>query len=217
MAFCPECGKPATAGASKCVHCGTELTAPKEKVAGGGRFKGTMMMQSAPGVATPAAAAAPAAPAVAAPAVSVTPVPAAPAASTVPKPSLKGTMVAGIAPPVAPSVAAVPPSAAAPAPAPEATRQKLAFAATQPQQAAYQLPQTPAHAEPEAKKFLPGDPMAQGQSAPRASMTHRGSDPNTAEGNKTWLYVGLGCLGMVVIGGIGVLIALRLGLAHFGK
>jgi hypothetical protein len=82
MAFCPECGKPVTAEASKCASCGHALEAkPAAAKAGAGRFKGTMMMSTA-SVATKSPADA-AAPAIAAPAVVASPAtaPATPAAS----------------------------------------------------------------------------------------------------------------------------------------
>jgi hypothetical protein len=109
MAFCPECGKSATAEAARCFHCGHELPA-LEKKAAGGRFKGTMIM-AAPVVPKPAApananaasavGAANAAPTVAA----APPIQAAPMRAEVParpaKPNVRATMIgAGIAPAV---------------------------------------------------------------------------------------------------------------------
>ncbi len=114
-------------------------------------------------------------------------------------------------------------------------RKKMAFAATAPAQAAFVLPgaakpdaakkpsAAPAAAPAadatssgEHTKFLPGDPMAPTPEATRPHHPARhtpGGSPASAP-NKTWLWVGLGCLGMIVIGGIGVVIAMRLGLLH---
>ncbi|HEX4354935.1 MAG TPA: zinc-ribbon domain-containing protein, partial [Polyangiales bacterium] len=116
MAFCPECGKSATAEATRCIHCGHELPVV-EKKAGGGRFKGTMMM--AQPVAT--------APASAANANSagftrdVTPMALAPeaqptvaAAKPAPKANVKATMIGqGIGPLIAQQAAAAAPIASA--------------------------------------------------------------------------------------------------------
>lgn len=56
MAFCPECGKPVTAEASNCASCGHELEAkPAGPKTGAARFKGTMLMATAPVVAKPSA------------------------------------------------------------------------------------------------------------------------------------------------------------------
>ncbi|HET6337869.1 MAG TPA: zinc ribbon domain-containing protein [Polyangiales bacterium] len=52
MAFCPECGKSVTAEASKCASCGHELEAkPAGAKTGPTRFKGTMLMATAPVIA----------------------------------------------------------------------------------------------------------------------------------------------------------------------
>ncbi|MCA9600551.1 MAG: zinc ribbon domain-containing protein, partial [Myxococcales bacterium] len=61
--FCPNCGKPNTDEATKCVACGAEL-----KKQGAKKFKGTMMMQTSPiaqkpGASEPAPGAVPTAPA----------------------------------------------------------------------------------------------------------------------------------------------------------
>lgn len=234
MAFCPECGKSTAPEATKCVHCGKELAAAQHKPVGG-RFKGTMMMQSAP---VAAAAATPAklpdAPSLATPSESAKPESAPPpAAAAAPKPMLKATMLgAGIAvpPPAAAGAVAQPATtpeaaagAAAPAPAEEAKR-KMAFAATAPAHAAFTLPTeaaatSPTDASPaaEPKKYLPGDPMAphpnaaaRPHSAPRRGVVH--VDPS-----KTWVYVVIGCVGMLLIGAAGFGMAVYLGLVSFGK
>jgi hypothetical protein len=224
MAFCPECGKSAAPEATKCIHCGTELAAPAKPAGGGARFKGTMMMQTAPVVAPPASApAAPAPAAEPAPAAAPAPVAAAPtpspvpAASAVPKPGLKATMVGG--------GIVMPPSAAGAAGGADEARKKMAFAATAPAQAAFQIPTTPAATPAVAdssssteKKVLPGDPMAPAQSA-RGTGGHRASQSSAPPpaADKTWLYVVLAFVGMIVIGGIGLGVAMKMGLVHLGK
>lgn len=52
MAFCPNCGKPVTAEATKCVGCGKSLG---ERAKAGVRFKGTMLMTpgQGPGIGLP--------------------------------------------------------------------------------------------------------------------------------------------------------------------
>jgi hypothetical protein len=52
MAFCPNCGTPNTDQAEKCVACGFELAAPKQKP----KFKGTIMMSGIKAPAGPGAA-----------------------------------------------------------------------------------------------------------------------------------------------------------------
>jgi hypothetical protein len=234
MAFCPECGKPATAEATKCAHCGHDLAgSEKAKPAGSARFKGTMIMAPAPQTA-PSAQAAPAAqPApAAAPAPAPTPAPA--PASVSPKPGLKATMIAANVP------AAAPPAAPPARDGAEEQRKQMAFAATAPQQAAFVMPAQPAPGSPSAPhaataptsnrpaadapdpassdehtKYLPGDPMAPTHEAarPHHAQRHTGAGADVPKSN-TWLWVGLGCLGMIVIGGIGIAIAVRLGLMH---
>ncbi|HEX7477816.1 MAG TPA: zinc ribbon domain-containing protein [Polyangiales bacterium] len=229
MAFCPECGKPATAEAIKCVHCGHELAA-KEKSAAPVRFKGTMIMTPSPVTASspvpvaPAAASTPAA----------TPVASVPAAPSTPGPKhgLKATMLAANVPAAQP--VALPAAAAAGG----EERKKMAFAATAPAQAAFVLPSQPAAAGPashkppapapeaasgdqEHKKYLPGDPMAPAGRSDEPARPHHAAAHHTGPGgaplaqtSKTWLWVALGCLGMLVIGGIGVGVAIYLGLMH---
>lgn len=226
MAFCPECGKSTAPDATKCVHCGTELAKAPAKAAGA-RFKGTMMMQSAPVVgATPESPSATPAPAITAP------VPAAPAAapatSTAPKPMLKATMLgAGIAAPPKPAgdegkAPSAPQPTSSATPPVEDTRRKLAFAATAPAQGAFVLPtQAPAGTDSAPtggtpKKFLPGDPMAP---HPGASRTHSAARISavTVDPKKTWVYIAIACVGVIVIGAVGVGMAVYLGLASFGK
>ncbi len=230
MAFCPECGKSATAEGGKCVHCGFDLgTKSKPEKA---RFKGTMIMSApvqkdAAPPATPAAPAAPAAVPAAPPPAAETPTP---AGSAVPKPGLKATMVgANIAvPPMAGMVGAA-----------EDVKKKMAFAATQPLQA-FVPPSAPARAEPAKtepakaepakaevvasdksvmepsasgeKKYLPGDPMAPTPAArPRSQSRHVASLEARAERNPMFL-VWLSIAGMLLIGAIGFGAAWYMGL-----
>jgi hypothetical protein len=205
MAFCPECGKSATAEAARCFHCGHQLPV-LEKAAAGGRFKGTMMM-AAPVIPKPASpananAATPLAPA---------PVPAAPAAvpeaaraavsvamnadaARPAKVNVKATMIgAGIAPVVVQPAAVAQQAAQGQVDA----RQQVGLAQTQ---ALYNLPaiaapQPLAAAQPagaadasasghhafdpnasDAQRYLPGDPMA--PQSPRAA----GSQLSAARG-----------------------------------
>jgi hypothetical protein len=214
------------------VHCGHELAA-KEKSAAPVRFKGTMIMTPSPVTASAPVAAAPTAASTPASTAAAAPVASAPAPSTPPpKHGLKATMLAANVP------------AAQPGPVPAAAaeggeeRKKMAFAATAPAQAAFVLPTQPAAAGPashkppapapeaasgeqEHKKYLPGDPMAPAGRSDEAARPHHAAAHHTGAGaaplaqtSKTWLWVALGCLGMLVIGGIGVSVAIYLGLMH---
>jgi hypothetical protein len=183
MAFCPECGKSATAEAARCFHCGHELPA-LEKPAAGGRFKGTMMMAAPviPKPATPANANAaananamtPAAPPPVQAAAAAVPQ-AAPAvmsggmnadAARPAKVNVKSTMIgAGIAPVVVKPAAMV---QQGPQGQPDARRQ-VGLAQTQ---ALYNLP---AIEPPVAQPLEAADASASGRHAfdPNASDAHR--------------------------------------------
>ncbi len=240
MAFCPECGKPAAAQATQCVHCGREV-APKEKSAAApARFKGTMIMTSAP--ATGSANAESSVPATqgAAAAASETPKPVSPTPITggAGKPGLKATMVGvGVGTGMSAEVAGAVRGAADGGG--DMPKHAMAFAATQPQKAAFTLPQQEAAKRPagegasaavlgtpaeptvsattgaQGKKYLPGDPMAPAAARPQHAAHHAGSPAHPDAGkSKTWLWVALGCLGMVVIGALGVGAASYLGLSR---
>ncbi len=198
MAFCPECGKSATAEASKCVHCGFELglKGKPEKA----RFKGTMMM-SAPTPGAPAAEASTTASAAAG----------AQAGSVVPKPGLKATMVGG---------AITAPAALGS----DEAKKKMAFAATQPLASATSEAKNEVVAAsqavldapaPAGKKYLPGDPMAPSPVAavarPRSQSRQIAQLEERAEKNPMFLvWLALG--GMVVIGAVGYAAASYMGL-----
>jgi hypothetical protein len=191
MAFCPECGKSATAEATRCIHCGHELPT-LEKKAAGGRFKGTMMM-AAPVVPKPAPPAnANAATATAAAAQAELPARAA-------KPNVKATMIgAGIAP-------AVLKAAAAAQQVPADSKQQAGLAQTQVMfNATAPTPVAPAPAPPEAAAverqpafdaaasdahhYLPGDPMApQAARVPQLAAA-RGPVPRVIDENELRAY-----------------------------
>ena len=187
MAFCPECGKSATAEAARCFHCGHELPA-LEKPAAGGRFKGTMMM-AAPVIPKPAS---PANANAAATANAMTPAAAPPvqaAAAAVPqaapavmsggtnadaarpaKVNVKSTMIgAGIAPVVVKPAAMVQPG---PQGQPDARRQ-VGLAQTQ---ALYNLP---AIEEPAAQPIAA--PLEAAQAADASASGRHAFDPNASD------------------------------------
>jgi hypothetical protein len=122
MAFCPECGKPTTPEASKCVGCGHELEAkPAGVKTGAARFKGTMLMATSP-VVTKAAENKPAAkPAAAAPAAAPVASPAAGVGAG--KPQAKSTIIGtGLGAAAAGANAARPANQVVPAAAPTAAK-----------------------------------------------------------------------------------------------
>jgi hypothetical protein len=222
MAFCPNCGKPVTEQASKCLACGQEFE-PRAKSA---RFKGTMMMTPAtapqpPAAATPAAPAAPPAaakpqpsPAAAAPA----PRPTAPGPSKVAKATMLGTGGLGFAPPAglgAKPGAPVQPPPAAGAGAPLARPQA---AAPEPAPAAPQVQPAGGGQDPAAddsQRFLVGDPMAP---APAAQRGARRAGREDGEGNvpvqRTTLLLVIGVIGMAVIAAVGYATARFMGLVQ---
>jgi hypothetical protein len=212
MAFCPECGKSAAAGATRCIHCNYEFPVAEKKAAPG-RFKGTMMM-AAPAVAKPAAAAnantAAAATAVTVPRGPVR-VAAEPQPPTAPRLNVKATMIgAGIAPVVAKPAAAAPQIAASAAatPASPAARQDshndakhIAMAQTQALFSPAETAAKPAAAAPmaveprEPARYLPGDPMgpqpsAAMQSSPRLMLDDDSIAPPMKD--RKWMLLAVG-------------------------
>ena len=213
MAFCPECGKAATPEASRCVYCGFEL-GPKEKRAAGARFKGTMMMAQPAGQPAEPANVNAAVVTKPPPAVIVQQ-PAAPAAPLPKASSAKATMIGpGIAPLIAAAKAAPAPATPAvsdrAAPAARAVKPAAATAvafavapaqndpqphgggARQPAPIAQQaaLPDPDAYAaNPEAQRYLPGDPMspaAREKSASRAGrLREAGASQPSAAGKRS--------------------------------
>jgi hypothetical protein len=235
MAFCPNCGKPVTEQASKCLACAQEFE-PRAKAA---RFKGTMMMTPAN---APQAATAP--PATAAPAAAPAPQPAPPAATpatpaaraTTPGPSkvakvtMLGTGGMGIAPRLAPPGPAPVVAPQAPPPAagmaqPPASSMELASTSPPP-------PPSPAPAAPvihdapadagvrsgaanqreDSQRFLAGDPMAPSQTGQRARRMTPEPGGSAYSGQRAGVLVVVGLIGMLVIAGVGYFAARFMGL-----
>jgi hypothetical protein len=237
MAFCPNCGKPVTEQASKCLACGQEFE-PRAKAA---RFKGTMMMTPA---GAPAAAAQPAtAKAAAAPAAqpaSSAATPATPATpgvrTTTPGPSkvakvtMLGTGGMGIAPQLAPPGPARATAQQAPPPAagaaqPPASSTGPTSVSSPP--AASPAPTTPAMRDAPAdagdrpaaasqredsQRFLAGDPMAPSPTGQRARRMTPQPGSSAYSGQRAGVLVVVGLIGMLVIAAVGYFAARFMGL-----
>ena len=123
------------------------------------------------------------------------------------------------APPQPAGPAAEPPQAARPS-ALEAGRTELAMGTPPAPQATADAmadtgPQDPTHGTP--AKMLAGDPMAAGGDAAAQAPASPAKTPAAAvpdqpqKSNKTWLWVGLGCLGMMAIACVGTGVAAYMG------
>ena len=235
MAFCPNCGKPVTEQASKCLACGQEFE-PRAKAA---RFKGTMMMTpaSAPQAAaaqSPPPAAKPAAPA----AVQQPPPAAAPAARTatpgpskVAKVTMLGTGGMGIAPQLAPPGPATAAAPQAPPPAAGTAQppaSSSASAKADSPAAALSEPPAPSTRETpgdvgarpaatsnqreDSQRFLAGDPMAPSPTGQRARRMTPQPGGSMYSAHRAGVMVAVGLIGMLVIAGVGYFAARFMGL-----